>query len=496
MKITRIAVVGAGLAGTTILKKLVRTLPARLDTFYQIDIFESASKVGPGIAYMEPVDSLLLNRTTSRMYACHNGDFLDWMRRKSGNDKTCSNLANQYLPRSLFGEYLKEVFADSIAESKLRNISVTLHRENITDLIEVEKGFKLRLLNSESRQYQYLFITTGNDMSIDHYGLMGDKDFYITQFPMTQYEPLFSNDKVNIGIIGSRLCAVDIAHYLHLRKPSLKLTMLSRQGKVPRSVAPMKFHVLTYFTEQAIVRLLAENDGVIRLNQAKALLQQEIDLHCPGVLLDQIFSEQNSLEKNDKVYQRLYNIFGSTNRVSSQIWRYLPDREKKIFMLRYSSRWMQFRIGVPAQISEKIAAMESEGILTVCGSIRNIERADPGFVATFADGSTRHFDAIVNATGIKRKIDNHSSLLTCVMLLKRLFEQHPLGGVCVNPENCSARVDQKNNDQLKVVGQLTCGEFYMVNNVDIISWQVSLAVDDVCRQIAESHSQLTLTGTE
>lgn len=488
---TNIAVVGAGSAGTTLLKRLVRKLPAAGQTWFHIDVFDSRRQPGPGVAYSEGADSLLLNRTAERMYAYYDKDFYYWLVQKHGAIFDAEALAKQYLPRRYFGEYLREVFDRSVKEAGLRNITVEFHREEITDVLHSDKKFKLRLHDQRDRYYDFLFVTTGNDINIDCYNLKEAPGFFHSPFPLSQFQSLIKRKDVDIGVIGTRLCAVDVANYLVQCNGSLKVDLLSRSGKLPRTARPMDPHRLTVLTEQAIMRRVHANEGWITLAQAKELLAEEVRAHCSApAWVEQLFIDPDSLQTDCENHWKLYNILAATNYVSSLVWRYLPDREKSIFLKRYSSKWLHFRIGIPWESYQAIKTRMDRGEIGVNGGVANVKALSRGFEVHFSNGSVKRYDTIINATGIKRNIDDRSSLFSRALLLKRLFQANPFGGIKVCPDTCSARVRGVDNRRLKVIGQLTCGDFYMVNNADILSKQVQLAVDDMCEQLLRTKAAI------
>jgi uncharacterized NAD(P)/FAD-binding protein YdhS len=480
----RVAIIGAGLAGTTLLKRLVRSFPGNLGVSYQIHVFENSIEPGPGLAYLNEANTLQLNRTTNRMYAYHEGDFYHWICQTYGENICHKELSGKYLPRRYFGDYLRKVFIDSIAESSIRNSSVELHRARVTDIVSQVDFFHIKLDNNKIFECDYVFIATGNDLQIDRYNLNGNSNFYCSPFPLNQYGSLLQSDSHDVAIIGSRLCAIDVANYLLQSNPKLRISMLSRSGKLPRASIPIsEKHKLTEFTIDAVEQLAVIN-GRVELRDIKQLLQKELDAHCPGITVEQLFQRTESFEEYNNVNGNLHNVLSATNYIASIAWKYLCDKSRIIFVKRYSTKWLHLRIGIPVEVRNKILDAQTGKSMKVLNGLKNIVENDRGFKAIFNDGSEHRYDTVINATGIKRKIDNISPLLTQMLVLKNLCQINPFGGVAVNADNCSAIIDNKSNKRLKIIGQLTCGDFYAVNNVDIINWQVKLAVDDVCKQIS------------
>ena len=117
-----IAVIGAGFSGTLLALHLLRRCPPAA----HIHLIEQSPRFGRGLAYSTGNLNHLLNVPTVRMSAFHDrpDDFLDWLRRRSGEPCAASVTANCFVARKTFGDYvryhLKEELRRTAGDSRRR----------------------------------------------------------------------------------------------------------------------------------------------------------------------------------------------------------------------------------------------------------------------------------------------------------------------------------------------------------------------------------------
>lgn len=108
----RIAIVGAGFCGSTLAARLLRSACAdRLE----IVLIERSGVFGPGLAYGKARPTNLLNVPAGNMSALDDdaGHFLRWAQDIDPAIKT-----GDFLPRLLYGQYIKQLLAEAIEESR------------------------------------------------------------------------------------------------------------------------------------------------------------------------------------------------------------------------------------------------------------------------------------------------------------------------------------------------------------------------------------------
>lgn len=186
MPVTRIAIIGAGPRGLTVLERILEhahRLPAgeRL----QIDVYDDGV-AGEGSHPSRQPDHLLINTVASQVtvfapVSQAGGDggisLVEWahaagyrrfgdggFRRRGGTDAGAPITQADHLPRSLLGEYLAWAW-QRIVGMLPANIAVAHHRQRASDLLagEVGKGgYQVAAADGSSSPADYVFLTTGH----------------------------------------------------------------------------------------------------------------------------------------------------------------------------------------------------------------------------------------------------------------------------------------------------------------------------------------------
>src|SRR3954451_322378 len=105
----RVVIVGAGLAGTLTAVNVLRGSRVPAD----VTLVERSGQFGPGVAYAARDERHLLNVPACRMsaFADDPEHFLRWARERRGEPFERA----AYLPRNLYGTYLRELLAQAAA---------------------------------------------------------------------------------------------------------------------------------------------------------------------------------------------------------------------------------------------------------------------------------------------------------------------------------------------------------------------------------------------
>lgn len=210
-----IAIVGAGPWGLAVLDRLVtaaRRQPRLALAVHVIDPDEP----GPGLHKPQQEDFLLLNTVTGQLdsfSARHFGEapltgamsFIDWLR----EERDIEADPNGFLPRALFGAYLRHVYAvlcDN-APSHLR-VSEVRHRALDVSLVANERVC-VRLGDGSALTVDHVFLCTGHGLARS-----GGERPASPARPMAPYPPAPLQAHIEagsaVGISGTGLVAVDV----------------------------------------------------------------------------------------------------------------------------------------------------------------------------------------------------------------------------------------------------------------------------------------------
>jgi len=253
--VKQIAVVGGGFSGTLVLANLVDRVPAGTI----ITVFEASGIFGLGLAYATSNPGHLLNVPAGRMGAFAPDHFLQWLLTEEGAAAValvCPGVvpdANSFLPRVLYGLYLKHILAAALERAPTRGVVVNLVCGWVTRAHKDAKiaGIHLRVETKGHRNKQVcdaLVLATGNRsprrVEISPWAYRS-RDYVADPWGALETPQLASELKRlsrwrTAVILGCGLTAVDIALSLERLGFKGKTIALSRHGLLPsiHSVRP------------------------------------------------------------------------------------------------------------------------------------------------------------------------------------------------------------------------------------------------------------------
>ena len=421
------------------------------------------------------------------MYVTGKSDFLNWVNNQKFTELLYP-VEDQYLPRRIFGQYLRYLFNQSINRAKALGCSINLIAESVDSVTQEGKSYILNSQEVKFGSYGHLFVCNGNDISADQYNLKNSPGYYESPYPVSNF--LNFEEGARVGIIGSRLSAVDLVIELYNRKPALNFTMLSRSSGLPYSAGlPFASSKLEHFNPQNIDKHRCKN-GFLSLKTAARLVNR--DLRSVGIEqgILSVFNStsQGGLSGDSLNVCNIREVLLAAGEHLPYAWQRMSQTDQSIFFNRYKTPWVLARLTMPGSSATKIQHLIDCKVLAVTSGITDISYKHGGFEVSYGNGNCRQFDYLINCTGIKRHCDDLSSPLVRSLLYSGLCTRHPYGGVIIEPHTHFA-LDTKGqvNENLTVVGQLAVGNYFMTNSVD----GVMLQVDNAMAGYIGSFSQLT-----
>lgn len=473
----KIAVIGAGYAGVTVTGKLVKH---GAQEPLAIDLYDREAVFGTGVAYQQDKKTNLLNRPIKNMYIENHGDFQAWL--NSVNTEESTNNGDDFLPRDVFGQFLQFQLTQIKQEAEAGGNSVSLINQEVDGL--KRSSCKTRFILSTKlgdTSYDKVYLCLGNNLSSDPYDLIETDNYVSCPYPVSTLSKL---NGLRVGILGCRLTAYDVA----LSIESDSIVMASRESDLPRTVKRYQKIELKYLTKESIDAIDTGSNslGFIKLLN---LFEKEFQYHGVSISFSRVLAGEQS-DDDDLVS----SILLSTNMITPYIWQRLPEQSKDTFMRHFHRLWSNMRVPIANKNAERIAALKESGSLTHKKHLTDVTYTGSTYLMHFKDAAAGsngshvvEVDAIVNATGIQREIDKRSVLMA-KLLEQNVAEKDPHGGIKVSADDCC--VIDGNGDRVEnlfALGQLTCGAFYMVNNIDAINHQAdisSLPKDRMIRSLA------------
>ncbi|EKU50284.1 FAD/NAD(P)-binding protein [Staphylococcus massiliensis] len=499
----KVAVIGTGTAGVSILREMVK-----YDKFedIEIDVYDNSRNMGQGVPFQNDSEELLINLPADQMSLNLENpyEFREWYENKTEQKYGDAT----YLPRYLFGQYMRHYLSE-ITET-YKNINIV--EEEVTQIfIEEDKSLKAIIYNvctnndhSLCKQYDYVFFTVGSLSYKDPYNLKGKKGFIPSPYPtISTLDDVKDRDRV--AVIGTGLASIDVVRYVLKHHDKMPVTIASRGGKLP-SVRGTKYDIeLQHLTQDNFQKLKLKNFGVVPLNEVLDLFKKECD--TLGIPLKKLLHRKQGNPVRDLNYDLRHadevglfqSLIEEIKENMNWIWNSLSKEDQKLFHTEYNGYLKDNANPMPTSTAKLLIDEIQMGRLSIKKGVENVRHYYGKFRIKYKGVRDEvRYDVLINATGPKTHLDELDSddALVQDIYNRQIVQPHPMGGVQIVPatnEVISSKYGTLSD--FRVIGQLTNGVNYQRNSVTMILQQVRTAVEslyktvDVKEKVSESKSK-------
>lgn len=509
-----IAVVGGGAAGASVTHYLVRSLEERSPGLaVKIKVYEKRGVIGPGLAYQRDNDALLMNMVSrdASLFSDEPENFWRWLARTEQQQYKQYVLSGSamspegYVPRGLFGCYLRQIFERVTHDAEEAGIEISKHYAEVVGIRKMGARFDLIVATGESASFDYVVLCTGNTKPIDFYNLSGHARYINDPYPVQPYLGKMAPDD-RVAIIGTQLTAADVAIVLAHHGHQGPITMVSRSAELPSIRSMLKPYKLQFMTLQNLKALREKSKGSISIRDALRLLRREFA--TVGADWREVLFKTSDMKEPQKYFENALNnslqtqpwqwVMVAVDHVIEYFWDALTEDGKAKFMTNYHRNWNSRRAPLPVTTAYKLHALTIQGQLKFMPGIQSIDVNDQGvFHANFAVNrgaedkalKTEKFDWVINATGPSRDVEESlENNISSDLLSSGLAVKNPHGGVIVDFAT-SAVMDAEGvlDRQLYTIGQLACGTYYFVSSLEMISMRARSVAHSLVKHIEENH---------
>lgn len=359
MTIPRLAICGNGASAAALLCALARNVRNPV----QITVVGTVADWGRGTAYSTQNQNHLLNTPAGRMSidVVNPRQFSDWLNERGLLGTTFSE---QFVSRSLYGKYLQEMLATSV--KKAPQFDVDFRQGRVTSLERRTQQWRVHH-GATFVEADIVVLATGNDLPspiADQYDpSIRDR---IIDNPWGDWQ---TGSEEKILVLGTGLTAVDTVISLYDRGHRGPVHLISRRGLLPTR------HV--------------DSD-------------QDIYLPAPyprTVLgLFRAIRHQTGRNPAPSAWQRLID---NLRPHWSEIWRSLPDYEKRRFLRHAAAYWSVHRHRIAPSAADDF--WRAENVAVSKGRLRSIVSDGAGrLMVEIERANIPHkivVDRIVNCTG-------------------------------------------------------------------------------------------------
>ncbi|MGW4446820.1 FAD/NAD(P)-binding protein [Streptomyces sp. NPDC004682] len=480
----RIAIIGGGAAAVALVHRLVT---GQQGTVEEICVYEPTPDIGPGRAYRADLPEALVNLPNAGMSIdnAEPDDLLGWLARSPWSGPGEPSGPHDFLPRPIYGRYLRYCFLRAQYLGAERGIVVRAVHQSVADLHDTGQHVIVHTSGGQQFDHDQAVLCLGTAAPDNPYGLIPGSTFIADPYPLRDTLPRIPAGR-RVLVLGTGLTAVDVAAAVLRHDPEASVVLSSRRGVLPGVRNPQVWTTARHSTPEHFGRLCA--NGQVRtladvwsfvedelrargLDPAHA--RREFGLYDHGVvrLERQLADVRTSSQWRDVVIATL-------NPVVAQAWQTLAVEQKRHFLTRWLPAYVSFMNPMPPRTAGLLTDAHRAGRLTVQAGITGLY-ADRAGYTLHAEGGSRHVDLVVNAVNASV----HSVAGRAVPLVRRLMVdgnamRSEFGGLRTDPATGRLLTASGTaHPRLFALGQLAVGDLLLTNSVRAIARQAAVVAE-------------------
>ncbi|GAA0352762.1 FAD/NAD(P)-binding protein [Alkalibacterium iburiense] len=468
----KIAIIGMGVAGVSLIREIKKQLSQTQLKKVELIIFSDSELFGTGLPYQQDDSALVLNQYAESMTIdpSHPTDFLQWIEQ----NKPITDAKSLHVPRAWFGEYVKERL-----EEWLIDLPVTVIYQKVTRIRAIgDHASYLIETKDYIKKVDVVHLAVGHLAYQDPFQLKGLSQYVYHPYPATK-QLAFETKKASIGILGSRLTALDAMHFLKKKNPEATFHFFSLDSKFSSIRGYFPDTLLTKEKKDAYLNALLQTDRTLTLKGVeewfiKIGLDYQINIKW---IWENLGSGDIEGLKKDlhhlKELGRFQKLIGELKETFPYIWLALPDSEKRVFKKHRELHFSRFKIPIPQKVAQDILDGHEEGKIRMHNAITSINHNEKEFLIHTQNEKPTQIDYLINATGQRTHLlsqTEHQQPLIRQLLEDKLVLPYPFGGVAIDYPSMSIKDGTgKVRPFFKVYGQLASGIQIGNTNVDLVS---------------------------
>jgi uncharacterized NAD(P)/FAD-binding protein YdhS len=460
VEIKTVAIIGGGASGVLVCLNLLKNCKTPL----KIVVINSGGKLVTGLAYHLDAGNNLLNVMSSKMSAFQDDPdhFMRWLTtQKSVKGVISKPLAESYVPRKMFGEYLKSVWEKALTQ-KSEAIEVKVIHNHALGIKKRSYGsFTINLNGGKEIDGDYVILATGNVLPrnppILNLSFYQSKKYFNNPWLPSFVENLdFAKD---IFIIGNGLTMADTVLSL----------MEKKYDGVIYSLSPNGFRILPHEHPN-----IPYDDLIKELNDPKSLYQM-----------------MKLVNKHIKTIKKLglkpEAVIDSLRPLTQSLWLGFSHDEKKQFISRIRHLWGVARHRLPAQSYEIIEKMKNARKLVIyAGYVVDMTEENGSCRIEFFEKKTKTVQSIsvgrvINCTGPEVDIQKMDDILFKNLIKSNLISPDPLNmGIEADPRTLQVlNGEHERDDSFFAIGSLLRGLLWESTAIPEIRSQAKNIADQI-----------------
>ncbi|NOX83763.1 MAG: hypothetical protein GXP06_12425 [Alphaproteobacteria bacterium] len=436
-----IALIGCGFTGTSAFYQLVENYPVK-----EISIFEASGVFGPGFPYQEDeCPDYLINNTTDTMCLAPSNRraFLNWLERHREYAPDLD--AQGHLPRSVYGAFLKDVFASTLTLAAVKGVAVRLVGHEATVMREDGDGVHIGWEGGDITA-DMAILTTGRCPDV---GVEMDKAPRARVIQNHIMSDAFDDIALDatVHVLGASLSAYDVVNRLFSPQSGCRfeasdngalkfmpgannrsVVLCSRSGrlKAVTSRAPMAI-TRKHFTIDALRQ--AAQEKPLTLDDVAQMISRDakdngVELDWPA-MVEPYAACRSGEEVNTRAGILLEAAILAATAPKSSAGNFLVDfaqhalmdiwdafaenllsaEAEKLYRAKVETAALCYAAACPASTAQKLLALHRAGRLRVVRGVSDVRVGEGGDFAIHHAHGVEPASILVNATGgVDRKL--------------------------------------------------------------------------------------------
>jgi len=406
-----VAIIGGGASGALLALHL-----RRKSGHCRTVVIERSGQFGRGVAYSTDRPFHLLNTRAKDMSAwpeepAHFTQWLEACRMEGSND---------FVPRSLFGDYLAQLFADAVSGEALAAIKAEVAAIQLT-----QPAWRLDLTDGRQLHATHVVIATGHSPpSADQEGWHGNPWLDANLDGLSDEEPIL--------LLGTGLTAVDVIASLLARDHRGKIVAVSRRGLSPRTHRPA-------------------GHGEAELS---------------GFLAGPLSQRLRSFRKLQRAGHDWQSLMHAIRPRNAEVWRSLDAVQRGQFLRHLRPWWDVHRHRMAPEMSAMIDNAVAREQLEILAGHAEVLDAGPASISVRLrprhrrQSETRHFARVIDCRGSECGVSERN-LLVSRLARDGIVASDPLGlGLAVDNEDRAIDTSGKASNSVSVLGPPTRGHHW------------------------------------
>ena len=456
-----VCVVGGGFTGAA---AAIACL-SRLDRPFRLVVVEPSASLGRGVAYgaHHPLHLLNVRTRDLSVRAGQPGDFLNWAFRQLDQGENHAGLhdglAHTFLPRQLFGEYVRERFFEAVEGRG--DVELKIVNAVATSCVKEGDRFTLHFDRAEPAQADVVLLATA-------YGLQASTPTGALA-PFDALPPERINGAKTMALIGSGLTMVDVLQSTRRDGFQGKVTVISKHGQLPRP--------------HASKGVVPRESGLSRSKRLSSLTTA-VAIACAAA------------EAHRTPWQAVINSVRSS---LQDIWQGLPVEEQARFLRHVRPLWDAHRHRLPLEVHGRLQSEFNEGrAVLLRGQVTKAEHDGEGFRLTVRRRGSKETEALAadlafDCTG--HRPDLASPLIeSLVSQGAASVDAHRLG-LAVQPDGQASGRGGAPTPGLFALGPLCQGSLWEITGVPEIVHQCDAAAQSIAALARAGMREVELTSS-